>query len=118
MSHLTQAFPDGSFSGIGGISTFEHALNYFLLGCGTVQVCTAAMLDHAIGPNVIKELNSGLTRFLEKHVDKKWTRVNDFIGLRRDRVVAQSQIRRPDEKQYHGGHEISEGYAAVEEVRS
>ena len=56
-------FPDKSFSGIGGISTFEHALNYFLLGCGTVQVCTAAMLDHAIGPNVIKELNAGLARF-------------------------------------------------------
>ena len=47
MSQLTQAFPDESFSGIGGISTFDHALNYFLLGCGTVQVCTAAMLDHA-----------------------------------------------------------------------
>ncbi len=25
MSQLTQAFPDKSFSGIGGISTFEHA---------------------------------------------------------------------------------------------
>ena len=73
MSQLTQAFPDQSFSGIGGISTFEHALNYFLLGCGTVQVCTAAMLDHAIGPNVIKELNDGLARFLEKHADKGWT---------------------------------------------
>ena len=38
---------------IGGIAEFDHALNYFLLGCGTVQVCPAAMLDHAIGPNVI-----------------------------------------------------------------
>src|SRR5919106_1684673 len=56
IAQMTQAFPDKSFSGIGGISTFEHALNYFLLGCGTVQVCTAAMLDHAIGPNVIREL--------------------------------------------------------------
>src|SRR5207302_4821100 len=65
MSQLTQAFPDGSFSGIGGISTFAHALNYFLLGCGTVQVCTAAMLDHAIGPNVIRELTNGLGRFLD-----------------------------------------------------
>ena len=46
-SQLTQAFPDKSFSGIGGVSNFDHALNYFLLGCGTVQVCTAAMLDHA-----------------------------------------------------------------------
>ena len=53
MAQLTQAFPDKAFSGIGGIAEFAHALNYFLLGCGTVQVCTAAMLDHAIGPNVI-----------------------------------------------------------------
>jgi len=118
MSQLTQAFPDKAFSGIGGISNFEQALNYFLLGCGTVQVCTAAMLDHAIGPNVIKELNSGLTRFLEKHADKKWRRVDDLIGLRRDHVVAQSQIRRPDEKSYRGGHEVTEGYAAAEEVKT
>ena len=59
MAQLTQAFPDKAFSGIGGIAEFAHALNYFLLGCGTVQVCTAAMLDHAIGPNVIKRLTVG-----------------------------------------------------------
>ncbi len=116
MAQLTQAFPDKSFSGIGGISTFEHALNYFLLGCGTVQVCTAAMLDHAVGPNVIRQLNEGLTRFLERQADNGWTRVDDFIGIRRDRVVAQSQIRRPDEKEYHGGHDATEGYAVPEDV--
>jgi len=110
MSQLTQAFPDRAFSGIGGISTFQHALNYFLIGCGTVQVCTAAMLDHAIGPNVIRELTSGLARFLERHADKGWTTVDDFVGLRRDRIVAQSKIRRPDEKDYRGGYE-AEGYA-------
>jgi dihydropyrimidine dehydrogenase (NAD+) subunit PreA len=108
MSQLTQAFPDRLFSGIGGISTFEHALNYFLLGCGTIQVCTAAMLDHAVGPNIIRELNDGLGRFIERHGDQGWTRVSDFVGLRRDRVVAQSRIRR--EKQYRGGYE-AEGYA-------
>ena len=118
MSQLTQAFPDKSFSGIGGISTFEHALNYFLLGCGTVQVCTAAMLDHAIGPNVIRELNQGLDRFVQQHADKGWKRVDDFVGLRRDRVVLQSRIRRPDEKEYHGGHEAGEGYASPEEVEA
>jgi dihydropyrimidine dehydrogenase (NAD+) subunit PreA len=110
MSQLTQAFPDKSFSGIGGISTFEHALNYFLLGCGTVQVCTAAMLDHAIGPNIIKGLNEGLARFIERHAAEGWTRVDDFVGLRRDRVVPQSKIRRADEKEYRGGYE-REGYA-------
>src|SRR5262249_36336958 len=115
MSQLTQAFPEKSFSGIGGISTFEHALNYFLLGCGTVQVCTAAMLDHAIGPSVIKELNAGLTRFLAAHAGDGWRRVDDFRGIRRDRVVAQSRIRRPTEKDYRGGYD-TEGYAAAEEA--
>lgn len=115
MSQLTQAFPDRSFSGIGGISTFEHALNYFLLGCGTVQVCTAAMLDHAVGPNVIKELTTGLTRFLETHAADGRTALADFVGLRRDRIVAQSKIRRPTEKDYRGGY-VAEGYA-VEEAR-
>jgi dihydropyrimidine dehydrogenase (NAD+) subunit PreA len=110
MAQLTQAFPDKSFSGIGGIADFSHALNYFLLGCGTVQVCTAAMLDQAVGPNVIRELKSGLLRFLEAHAGDGWTRVDDFVGIRRDRVVAQSKIRRPDEKDYRGGYE-AEGYA-------
>ena len=110
MSQLTQAFPDKAFSGIGGISTFEQALNYFLLGCGTVQVCTAAMLDHAIGPNIIKGLNDGLARFIETHADKGWTKLDDFVGLRRDRVVSQSKIRRADEKDYRGGYE-AEGYS-------
>jgi dihydroorotate dehydrogenase len=110
MSQLTQAFPNNEFSGIGGISTFDHALNYFLLGCGTVQICTAAMLDHAIGPNVIRQLKTGLTAFLERHADKGWRSVQDLVALRRDRVVAQSKIRRPDEKEYRGGYE-AEGYA-------
>jgi dihydroorotate dehydrogenase len=110
MSQLTQAFPDKSFSGIGGISTFEHALNYFLLGCGTVQICTAAMLDHAVGPNVIKELKAGLAKFLDANAAKGWRSVDDFRGLLRDRVVAQSKIRRPTDKDYKGGYE-AEGYS-------
>jgi dihydropyrimidine dehydrogenase (NAD+) subunit PreA len=111
MAQMTTAFPDRSFSGIGGIAEFSHALNYFLLGCGTVQVCTAAMLDHAIGPNVIKRLMAGLTQFLEQHADKGWQSLEDFRGVRRDRIVAHAEIKRPDEKQYFGGHEQREGYA-------
>jgi dihydroorotate dehydrogenase len=111
IAQLTTAMPDKSFSGIGGIATIAHALNYFLLGCGTVQVCTAAMLDHAIGPNVIRALTTGLGEFLEKHADRGWDSLEDFRGQRRDRIVAHSQIRRPNDKDYHGGYE-AEGYAA------
>jgi len=116
MSEMTRAFPEKSFSGIGGISEFSHALNFFLLGCGTVQVCTAAMLDHAVGPNVLKRLIQGMREFLERNAHRGWTRLEDFRGSHRDRVVAHSQIRRPDDSDYQGGHEPQEGYA--EPVRS
>jgi dihydropyrimidine dehydrogenase (NAD+) subunit PreA len=113
MSQLVREFPDKSFSGIGGISTFEHALNYFLLGCGTVQVCTAAMLDHAVGPNVIKTLLSGMSEFMDA---KGFKSLEDFRGLRRDHIVPHSQIKRPDTREYHGGYEDEavEGYARAE----
>ena len=111
MSQLTRAFPDKAFSGIGGVADFSHALNYFALGCGTVQVCTAAMLDSAIGPNVIKALTSGMAEFMDR---RGFASLDDFRGLRRDRVVTHSQIKRPDEREYHGGYadEQHEGYAA------
>jgi dihydroorotate dehydrogenase len=111
MAQMTQAFPDKEFSGIGGIADFSHALSFFLLGCGTVQVCTAAMLDHAIGPNVIRALNQGLAAFLEANAERGWKSVDDFRGLRRDRVVQHSKIRRPEGKEYFGGQEAPEGYA-------
>ena len=113
MAQLTQAFPDKSFSGIGGISDMSQAVSYFALGCGTVQVCTAAMLDHAVGPAIIKRLNDGLREFLEKH---GFHSIEDFRGSRRDRVVLQSQIRRPSTADYQGGYEPVEGYAAPAEL--
>ena len=116
MTQLTQAFPDRAFSGIGGISNFAHALSYFMLGCGTVQVCTAAMLDHAIGPNVIKTLTRQMTEFLEKNAERGFTNLESFRGIRRGRIVPQSEIKRPDTIDYQGGHEIAEGYAEPVEI--
>ncbi|MDQ2870347.1 MAG: NAD-dependent dihydropyrimidine dehydrogenase subunit PreA [Acidobacteriota bacterium] len=115
VAQMTCAFPDRSFSGIGGIASFAHALNYFLLGCGTVQVCTAAMLDRAVGPNVIKALIRDMTEFLEKRADRGWKSLEDFRGLSRDRIVPQSRIARPGASEYHGGHD-SEGYADPAEL--
>ena len=113
MAQMTQAFPDRAFSGIGGISGFDQALSYFLLGCGTVQVATAAMLDHAIGPNVIRDLTTGLSDFLDRNAERGFRTLDDIRGLRRDRLVPHSQIARPDAAGYHGGYqeEEAEGYA-------
>ena len=69
------------------------------------------MLDHAIGPNIIKGLNEGMAAFLDANADRGWTSVEDFRGLRRDRVVTHSKIRRPDGKEYFGGKDAPEGYA-------
>jgi dihydropyrimidine dehydrogenase (NAD+) subunit PreA len=107
MAQMTSAFPDKAFSGIGGVAEFAHALNYFLLGCGTVQVCTAAMLDGAIGTNVIRQLTKGMAEAMDKH---GWSSIDDFRGTRRDRVVTHSKIRRPEAKACHGGYD-AEGYA-------
>jgi dihydropyrimidine dehydrogenase (NAD+) subunit PreA len=114
MSQMTRAFPDKAFSGIGGVSAFEHALNYFLLGCGTVQVCTAAMLDHAIGPNVIKTLTAGMAEFMDS---RGFASLDDFRGIRRDRIVSHSEIKRPEQLEYHGGFD-AEGYAAPAQART
>ena len=116
MAQLTKAFPEKEFSGIGGIATFDHALNYFLLGCGTAQVCTAAMLDHAVGPNVIKQLLADMTEFLERNANRGWKSLADFRGLRRNAIVSHSQIKRPEQIDYHGGYEEEpvEGYARPE----
>ena len=113
MAQMTKAFPQKEFSGIGGIGDFGQALNYILLGCGTVQVCTAAMLDHAIGPNVIRALKQEMTEFIDSNADKGWKSLEDFRGIRRDRVVPHSQINRPEQLEYHGGYDddAAEGYA-------
>ena len=42
-----------------------------------------------------------------------WTTLEDFRGLRRDRVVVHSRIRRPEAKAYHGGYG-AEGDAPAE----
>ena len=120
MSEMTRAFPEKSFSGIGGISDFRTALNYFLLGCGTVQVCTAAMLDRAVVPGVIQRLIQDAEAFFDKNADKGWRGFSDVLGLRRERIVPHSQIKRPESSDYQGGYEPQEGYAepAKEGVKS
>jgi dihydroorotate dehydrogenase len=96
MAQLSGAFPDRELCGVGGISGWTEALSYFLLGCGTVQVATAAMLDHAIGPNVIRGLTEGMSEFLDRHADRGWSSLADFRGLLRDRVVPHGRIARPE----------------------
>jgi len=61
-------------SGIGGITTWRDAAEYLSLGCGNVQVCTAAM---TYGFKIVKEMESGLSDWMDK---KGYTSVSDFVG--------------------------------------
>ncbi len=67
----TQNLP---LSGIGGITTWRDAAEYMALGCGTVQVCTAAMV---YGFKIIDELKSGLEAWMD---EKGHAAVKDFVG--------------------------------------
>jgi dihydropyrimidine dehydrogenase (NAD+) subunit PreA len=61
-------------SGIGGISTWRDAAEYISLGCGTVQVCTAAMV---YGFRIVEDMISGLSNFMD---EKGYRTIEDFRG--------------------------------------
>jgi dihydropyrimidine dehydrogenase (NAD+) subunit PreA len=54
-------------SGIGGITTWRDAAEYIALGCGTVQVCTAAMV---YGFKIVQDMIDGLDNFMVEHGHK------------------------------------------------
>lgn len=75
VSQLALALPpEVSISGIGGIENSHDALEFFLLGAATVQLCTGVMLH---GVKVVDELKEGLEKFL---VDKQFESVREIVG--------------------------------------
>ena len=61
-------------SGIGGITTWRDAAEYIALGCGNVQVCTAAMV---YGFKIVEDMISGLSNFMD---EKGYTSIEQFRG--------------------------------------
>jgi dihydropyrimidine dehydrogenase (NAD+) subunit PreA len=61
-------------SGIGGITTWRDAAEFMALGCGTVQVCTAAM---TYGFKIVEEMADGLSAWMD---EKGYTSVDQFVG--------------------------------------
>ncbi len=62
-------------SGIGGITTWRDAAEYIALGCGTVQVCTAAM---TYGFKIVQEMTDGLSEWMDQ---KGYKDISDFQGM-------------------------------------
>ena len=61
-------------SGIGGIETWRDAVEFILLGAGSLQVCTAAM---HYGFGIVREMIAGLEQFM---LEKGFETIEDFRG--------------------------------------
>jgi len=62
-------------SGIGGIASWRDAAEFIALGAGSVQVCTAAMLN---GFRIVRQMTDGLSNWMDKH---GYPHISDFAGL-------------------------------------
>lgn len=68
-------------SGIGGIATWKDAAEFLLLGCGTVQVCTAAM---HYGYRIVEDMADGLRNWM---ASKGFAGIEGFRGRSVSRVT-------------------------------
>ena len=87
--HMVQqiaADPGLPISGIGGVSGWRDAAEFILLGCGTVQVCTAAM---HYGFRIVEDMIDGLRNWMD---EKGFATLDDFRGLSLPRVTDWNQL--------------------------
>jgi dihydropyrimidine dehydrogenase (NAD+) subunit PreA len=68
-------------SGIGGINTWRDAVEFLLLGAGTVQVCTAVM---HYGYRIVEDMIDGLNNYLD---EKGFSSVTEIVGKSVGRVT-------------------------------
>jgi dihydropyrimidine dehydrogenase (NAD+) subunit PreA len=82
MVQQIQADPDSALplSGIGGISDWQDAAEFILLGSSTVQVCTAVM---HYGFRIVEEMIDGLSGWMQ---EKGFRRIADFQAKSLPRV--------------------------------
>ncbi len=82
----TPALAQLPISGIGGISNWRDAAEFIALGCGNVQVCTAAM---TYGFKIVQEMVDGLAGYMD---DKGFARIDDFRGRAVPSIVDWNQL--------------------------
>lgn len=85
LNMVSELARDGEFSipisGIGGINTWRDAVEFLLLGAGTVQVCTAVM---HYGYRIVEDMIDGLNNYLD---EKGFSSVNEIVGKSVKRVT-------------------------------
>ncbi len=75
-------------SGIGGIETWQDALEFILLGCRNVQVTTSVM---QYGYRIVEDMINGLSHFMdERGVDN----LEDMVGLAVNNIIPAEELDR------------------------
>lgn len=74
--------------GIGGITTWHDALDFILLGCTALQVCTSVM---EYGYRIIDHFKEGLSAYMKQH---DITSIDELRGLALPNLVQPEQLNR------------------------
>ncbi len=73
-AEIAESHPGRTLSGIGGIESGQDAAQFLLVGCHTVQVCTAVMKR---GYDIIQPMCDELLAFMDRH---GFATIEDFRG--------------------------------------
>ena len=77
---------DLCYSGMGGVYTWQDALEFLLLGCTNIQLTTSAM---EYGYRIVDDLILGLKIYMKEN---NYTKVSDFIGKSKPNLVKNDQL--------------------------
>ena len=66
--------PGVAVSGIGGVGNWRDAAEFLLMGCSSIQVCTAAM---HYGYRIVEEMIDGMSNWMDA---KEFAAIDDFRG--------------------------------------
>lgn len=85
---LDEKIKGAHLSGMGGVYTWRDAVEFMLLGAGSIQVTTAVM---EYGYRIIDDLLLGLKHYLAKNDYKS---ISDFVGKASEKVVDTTELER------------------------
>ncbi len=90
VAQLAQDPVSGShhISGMGGIQTWRDAVEYILLGAGSLQITTAVM---EYGYRIIDDLVSGLKIYMAQ---RNYSSIQEFLGSSADYLVENDELER------------------------
>lgn len=77
-----------TLSGIGGVENWRDAMDFIMVGCANIQICTAVM---EYGQRIIEDLTEGLRLFLK---EQNVPSLDTLVGAALDNVVAAADLDR------------------------